>query len=227
MKREIGQLLLLTAALQGGLVFAADRGVAEAVAAITPAGRPAASSVPVMAPVPVPDSVPDPQPATRSAQLGQQPPAVTEGAIEGAIEPGAVNLAKEMRVISVADFGNILKRPLFEPSRRPPPPVVATATKPVSRRKTEALPDWSLLGVVTADGLKTAIVKTGSRGGSNLVAVGQALEGWQVTAISQTKVELTKAGETYSIELQRRGSAVTGRQGRAGRGMPPPGMEMP
>ena len=176
-----------------------------------------------MAPVPVPDSVPDPQPATRSAQLGQQPPAVTVGAIE----PAAVNLDKAMRVISVADFGNILKRPLFEPSRRPPPPVAATATKPVSRRKTEALPDWSLLGVVTADRLKTAIVKTGNRGGSNLVAVGQALEGWQVTAISQTKVELTKAGETYSIELQRRGSAVPGRQGRAGRGMPPPGMEMP
>ena len=77
--------------------------------------------------------------------------------------PGALPVPTVPTQLENSDFGIILKRPLFDPSRRPPPAVVSTAV-PTQKRGATTPPDIKLLGVVTADGLKTAIIKTGKGG---------------------------------------------------------------
>src|SRR5579883_792318 len=112
----------------------------------------------------------------------------------------------------IETYAEVTERPLFSPTRRPPPP--------------EAIPEnignagnFVLLGIVISDGSQTALIQHGRPPTLARLAEGQALEGWTVQSISANSVTLQNAGTQHTLKLKDlkerpAASAVTPRQPR-------------
>jgi hypothetical protein len=91
----------------------------------------------------------------------------------------------------LAAYAAIVERPLFVPSRRPPPAV----TSSIEGR-------YRLLGIVGAGAKRRAFVADGAR--RIEIGEGDAIDGWTVKEIEQDRVLLTSpAGEAAALKLAR------------------------
>ena len=91
----------------------------------------------------------------------------------------------------LAAYAAIVERPLFVPSRRPPP----GATSSIEGR-------YRLLGIVGAGAKRRAFVADGTR--HTEVGEGDAIDGWTVKEIDQDRVLLiSPAGEAAALKLAR------------------------
>jgi hypothetical protein len=91
----------------------------------------------------------------------------------------------------LAAYAAIVERPLFVPSRRPPPDV----TSSIEGR-------YRLLGIVGAGAKRRAFVADGTR--RIEVGEGDAIDGWTVKEIEQDRVLLTSpAGDAAALKLAR------------------------
>lgn len=87
----------------------------------------------------------------------------------------------------LTSFAAIVQRPLFLPSRRPPPGPTGTLGASIESR-------YRLVGIVATGPKKKAFVAEGTR--RLEIAQGDTLDGWTVGEIGQDRVRLTSpAGE--------------------------------
>ena len=96
------------------------------------------------------------------------------------------------------------ERPLFRPSRRPPPPLRVEAPRapaPVEKVVVFGPPPFDLIGAVI--GRRTALVLLRNRTSGKIERLrqGQESEGWTVDAIGLRSVTLTRDGRTQALAL--------------------------
>jgi hypothetical protein len=93
----------------------------------------------------------------------------------------------------LASYSAIVERPLFNPSRRPPPGVAAALGPSIESR-------IRLLGIVATGPKRKAYV---AEGASRVeIAEGDTLDGWTVKQIGQDRVLLTSPAGEASLKLK-------------------------
>lgn len=107
----------------------------------------------------------------------------------------------------LAAYADVVERPLFAPSRRPPAAPVAAPVPPVPVAASRPPPAIELVGVAMSGDRHYALVRTPG-GRSTRVAEGESVEGWQVTHIEADRIRLNRGGDAVDISLVRPGPPV-------------------
>lgn len=107
--------------------------------------------------------------------------------------------------LPLAEFIEITARPLFSPSRRPPPPEIADATPEAPAANPAAAPEtnqFMVIGIVIAPDEKVALLKQ-LRKNNEIVHVkeGETLSEWTVAQISPESVTMQQQGVTDVVKL--------------------------
>jgi hypothetical protein len=95
----------------------------------------------------------------------------------------------------LATYAATVERPLFAPSRRPPPGATAMALGPSIESR------FRLLGIVSTGGKRKAFIADGTR--RREIDDGDMLEGWTVKEIGQDRVVLSSPAGEASLKLTR------------------------
>ncbi|MDX2159245.1 MAG: hypothetical protein SFW09_22295 [Hyphomicrobiaceae bacterium] len=108
--------------------------------------------------------------------------------------------------LRLADLGETMARPLFEPSRRPParpppPPPVVVDSGP--KPSAALAPAFRLVGVVTSGDRPLALLSAGGHRAQR-VEVGDALGGWKVVRIAPAEVAMQRDGNEIVLRLFQR-----------------------
>jgi general secretion pathway protein N len=118
------------------------------------------------------------------------------------------NLGNPLWKISPAELTETMQRPLFSPSRRPPPPVVPnTIAVPQSAPPRAAEPDHPLLtlvGTIIGEQSMAIFLDDTSKNVVRLLA-GQDHGGWQLRSVLRREVEFEKEHRTARLILSRDG----------------------
>lgn len=101
-------------------------------------------------------------------------------------------------------------RPLFSPTRRPPPARISPIT-PASPGPRPP-PQVDLTGVILGPGERAAIVVVPGGSAPRAVHLGAAIDGWRVTAIAARSIVLSHAGRSVEIRLPARASETNQRR---------------
>jgi hypothetical protein len=109
--------------------------------------------------------------------------------------------------LSAEQFAEIVKRPLFNPSRAPAPEPVAPEPEPVVTEQPppEEPPvnpeDFVVLGIAERDGRWTVVMRWNPTNEIHRLASGDEVEGWTLASIAPRQVTFTKDGEDLSIKM--------------------------
>jgi general secretion pathway protein N len=99
------------------------------------------------------------------------------------------------------------ERPLFSPTRRPPPKLVAPVAPVASRSEPPPPPpppSVVVLGIVSEDGDGLAAIRSGDKSAGNKVMrvrVGDAVAGWKVERIEPRRLFLTLGDRSVDFAL--------------------------
>ena len=104
----------------------------------------------------------------------------------GTPAPSLISLAP------LASYAAIVERPLFSPSRRPPPGAAAALGASIEGR-------YRLLGIVATGPKKSAFIAEGAR--RLEIDAGQTLDGWTVKEIGSDSVTLTSPTGEATLKL--------------------------
>lgn len=108
-------------------------------------------------------------------------------------------LVPQLPGVAPADTGpfiGLLERPLFSPTRRPPPPA--------SSKDREQGPDsglGELSGIIEGHGAGGAIVQIGGK--ARRVQLHESVEGWTLSAVKERSATFTRAGQSRVLQLPR------------------------
>ncbi len=123
--------------------------------------------------------------------LAWQPPAAIAPELGGA----AVKLPR-VAAMDTRAFVATLDRPLFSPTRRPPPPKAAADEAPAA----DTLKDVRLIGLyTTADGRAGALLRNGAV--VQRVALKEQIGGWTLRSVQDRSATLVRAGKSRVLEL--------------------------
>ncbi len=121
-------------------------------------------------------------------------------------EPVEPIVAKPVTVSVLPDFtveGGLAARPetvartLFNPTRRPAPPVVAEAPKPTMKRG-----QFTLTGTLVVEGKSTAFLREVAGGKARRVLQGESINGLVVAEVKPDRVRLTMGDESEDLILK-------------------------
>jgi hypothetical protein len=121
-------------------------------------------------------------------------------------EPVEAIVAKPVTVSVLPDFtveGGLAARPetvartLFNPTRRPAPPVVAEAPKPTMKRG-----QFTLTGTLVVEGKSTAFLREVAGGKARRVLQGESINGLVVAEVKPDRVRLTMGDESEDLILK-------------------------
>jgi hypothetical protein len=114
---------------------------------------------------------------------------------ELATDPGSSPFAPP----AFARFGEVLARPVFSPTRRPP---VQSAAEPVAEAAALAeVPDLRLHGIVAVGTARVALLGAGNAVAPSRVAPGDEIGSWRVEQIGSDKVVLRRGTQTHLLQL--------------------------
>jgi len=122
------------------------------------------------------------------AAAAQQPAATNTPALAAA--PAA---ADDLSGVPLEHFRAIVERPLFSPTRRPPP---SSAGEPDSGPR-----QFQLKGVVVSAREQHALIVSQATGKSYRVRTGDVVEGWRVERITADSAAFTKDGVEALVRL--------------------------
>ncbi|MFA5950921.1 MAG: hypothetical protein WC807_11635 [Hyphomicrobium sp.] len=105
------------------------------------------------------------------------------------------------RHLRLSNLNETVARPLFEPSRRPPPAPEQQSSSP--QPVEPATPRYRLLGVVSAPDRVMALIWQGDSRPLS-VGPGDMVDGWRVDRITPIEVTLTKNGQSVRLSVFRR-----------------------
>jgi general secretion pathway protein N len=113
----------------------------------------------------------------------------------------------------IESYSEVTHRPLFSPTRQPPPPETV--------KETQGNPNnFALLGIVISDGGRTALVEYGRPPALARLKEGQAVDGWTLQSILPDRVVLQHGATEHEVRLKdRAGQPAQPRQPGA---VPPP-----
>lgn len=125
-------------------------------------------------------------------------------------------LGSEMPGPPSLTLSEVLERPLFSPTRRPPPPEPQPVPEsvPVTRvvtfvqeepEPTAPASDWQdlrLIGVLHADEQRRALVTTPEDPEGTWLAEGEEVFGWRIDAIAANKIEVIFGEKRHTLSLE-------------------------
>jgi hypothetical protein len=169
------------------------------------------------------------QPAPRPATTGEAPP--RQVAVRTADAADAPPTGNPLWALPLKQLSMTRDRPVFSPSRRPPPPPAPAYVAPVAVRQPAKpaepeKPAVSLLGTIIGSGAEDRIGVFLETGTQNIVRlrVGEDHQGWVLRLIKAREVTLVKDREqAVVLELPAPGDAPPG-LGMAGTIPPMPGV---
>lgn len=133
--------------------------------------------------------------ALQVSDAPEVPPPSTQVAAAAADDAEAQNAARPFEPRPLESYAGIEARPLFMPSRRPPPPGAGAAG---GRSGHDTL---MLAGVILTKTKRLAMIETKRTSGVVVVREGQIVEGWSVDKITPDRVTISLAGEVFDLLL--------------------------
>ncbi len=130
-------------------------------------------------------------------QLTGSPNTEAQARAEPATAPSLDELPPELQftMAAIQDFDSVLERPLFSPTRRPPP--VEGGAEPATIRDF----DYALTGVMIDDDARIALFRKTDGSGVVRQAEGTSIEGWLLKDVQSDFVVLERDGEEQVVEL--------------------------
>ena len=105
--------------------------------------------------------------------------------------------AQQLQNTSAGNYAAITERPLFWPSRRPPPPEVVQATQPV----VDFLKNAELLGTFTSQQGGGAILRLSKKGKVIRIQQGETVNGLTLLAVNSVSAQFGSNGRTQTLML--------------------------
>lgn len=121
-----------------------------------------------------------------------------------ACAPAAAAPRNPLDALRLQDLAATRERPLFAPSRRPPPPVPVEAPAPPAPEEKAAVetePPFDLIGAVVGENARWALLR--ERAGAKVLRLrpGDDAGGWRVDAIEARAVTLKRGGRATVLSL--------------------------
>ena len=111
--------------------------------------------------------------------------------------PSSVDLATPLDRKTAAQFGQMVERPLFNPTRRPAKRETVPATGPDTQPS-----DLRLVGVMKAgDQPARALIRSASAQAGKWFAEGEEFDGWTLRKISARSVTVESGGRSHELAL--------------------------
>jgi general secretion pathway protein N len=132
------------------------------------------------------------------------PPSRIAGARSSPAAANAAGTANPLASLDKEALRDITERPLFAPSRRPPPlpapvaaaPAVAPLPAPPST------PDYTLVGIIRDGDRAIALLRSRSDGRNLRIEAGDIVGGWRIAAVDARSVRLKRAdGAAHELRL--------------------------
>lgn len=98
-------------------------------------------------------------------------------------------------------FRAMVERPLFSPTRRPPPAPPAPLDAPAPIALPPPAPDLTLSGVITGGGGGVALLRRPQDAAPIHVALGGTVDGWTVAEIRPRAIVLTRDARSVTVGL--------------------------
>jgi hypothetical protein len=170
------------------------------------------------------------------AQAPANAPSAPKASTAEATQPIAVAELNPLSGMTAEQFEEILKRPLFNPSRAPAPPPPEPQPEPEQVVTEEPPPqeappnpeDFTLLGIAAKDEAWTAVLRWNPTNEVFRLQTGGEMQGWTVAAIAPQGVTVTKGEQSLDIKMFLQRSApppMTDEGGEVEEGMAPPADE--
>ncbi len=142
------------------------------------------------------------------------PPAIDGPALADAAGPNVASALDERLPEPETHYREIVERPLFLDTRRPPPPEPEEPEVAVPEPPPPEEPDppqLTLLGIMRLNGNTWMLVEDRAKGETRRLRPGSSVDGWRLGEPEGDKVALTRAGvgaETLTLQrsFQRQGS---------------------
>ena len=117
--------------------------------------------------------------------------------------------------IPLSDLSITRERPIFSPSRRPPPPVAMAAptaapAPPHPKAPVVERPQMSLVGTVSGDGESFGIFVDQTTKAALRLKVGEDYQGWKLRAVQGREVTLEYGQQTAILTLPQPGTVALG-----------------
>jgi hypothetical protein len=153
--------------------------------------------------------------STRSTGLpaissGPAEPATTVRVVAAPAVPARTPSANPLWGVPLNQLSGTRDRPIFSPSRRPPPVAVAAetpSTKPPPRKKEIEPPQFSLVGTIASDDEGFGIFIDQSTKMALRLKVGEDYQGWKLRAIRGREVTVEKDERAAVLTLPQPGGA--------------------
>jgi hypothetical protein len=123
-------------------------------------------------------------------------------------EPAEAVPLNPLSGIGIDSFDEIVGRPLFNPTRTPPPaaveditPVEVTETAQAAPQESAQAKDFTLLAIAIADDSKIAMVRWNKTNEVFHLKQGQYLSDWELRAVGEKEVTIGRNEETFSLRL--------------------------
>jgi type II secretory pathway component PulC len=98
---------------------------------------------------------------------------------------------------AISTFSEFVSRPLFTPTRRPPP----TRTEPNIARTAPKPENLQLIGVIISEDERMALLQTLTTGDVTRAVEGQTVGGWEVHAIKPAQVVLKRGNASEVVMI--------------------------
>lgn len=125
-------------------------------------------------------------------------------------KPAKVSNLNPLAQLTLAEFDEIAKRPLFNPTRAPAPPPpepdpepeVAVVEPPPEPVEASISPeDFTLLGVASKNGSWTVVMRWNPSNEIHRLKTGGEIQGWSVADVTPQKVTLSRNGQILDIKM--------------------------
>jgi hypothetical protein len=144
-----------------------------------------------------------PEPPAAVVQVTAPPPAPAAPAAQQALS------ANPLWAMPLAQFPVTRERPIFSPSRRPPPPAVAPVAVPkvvaVPKPKEPERPQLTLVGTIASEAEGFGIFLDQSTKAVIRLKLGEEFQGWKLRSVQGRETALEKDQDIVTLVLPRPG----------------------
>jgi len=138
--------------------------------------------------------------------VGPSGPPVTEGIDNsGALAMLGIGAASPAQDPQLAQFNEVMRRPVFEPDRKPVVKAKAAGAGVVAA--VELARKWRLIGIVISDEHTFAMLENQKTGKAVAVDLDGSIDGWQLVEIRDEVIGFQSAQGSAELRLYRKGGA--------------------